>query len=314
MPPNWHWQTGNQFIIQNSKFQMSWLQLSIDTNESQAPLLELVFERLGALSVTLDDAGDQPLLELPPESQQLWDMTRVTALFEGTQDLGALRKALSDTLQASVLQSLRWERLEDQLWERVWLDHFKPMRFGQRLWVCPDGEQITPEAGVIIQLDPGLAFGTGTHPTTALCLSWLDGLDLQGKTLVDYGCGSGILAIAALKLGARQVVAVDHDLQALEASQGNALKNGVAAQLTTCRPEEVPAGQADLLVANILADPLKSLAPTLAELLKPGGDFALSGILTEQADEVSACYHPFADLQTPTQQEDWVLIPGRKHS
>jgi ribosomal protein L11 methyltransferase len=289
-----------------------WLQLSIDTSENQAPLLELVFEHLGALSVTLGDAGDQPLMELPPESQQLWESTRVTALFEGDQDLTALRGALSEALEASVLQSLRWERLEDRLWERVWLEHFKPMRFGQRLWVCPDGQQIAPEEGVIIQLDPGLAFGTGTHPTTALCLSWLEGLELHGKTLVDYGCGSGILAIAALKLGARQVLAVDHDLQALEASQSNALKNGVAAQLETCLPEDAPATQADVLVANILADPLKSLAPKLAQLLAPGGEFALSGILAEQTEEVCACYRPFADLHPPTQQEDWILISGIK--
>ncbi len=289
-----------------------WLQISVDTNENQAPLLELVFENLGALSVTLGDAGDQPLMELPPDSQQLWQRTRVTALFEGERDLKALQQALSDTLEASLLQSLRWERLEDRLWERVWLEHFKPMRFGQRLWVCPDGQQIDQQGGVTIQLDPGLAFGTGTHPTTALCLSWLDGLDLRGKTLVDYGCGSGILAIAALKLGADKVLAVDHDPQALEASRDNALKNGVEDRLQTCLPEQTPTTQADLLVANILAGPLMTLAPTLLALLKPGGDFALSGILAEQAEEVSVCYRPFADLRAIQQQEDWILIPGRK--
>jgi ribosomal protein L11 methyltransferase len=290
-----------------------WLQLSIDSDENNAPLLELVFENLGALSVTLGDAGNQPLMELPPESQQLWQQTRVTALFEGEQDLKALRKTLEDTLEPSLLQSLHWERLEDRLWERVWLEHFKPMRFGQRLWVCPDGQQVDQKAGVVIQLDPGLAFGTGTHPTTALCLTWLDGLDLRQKTLVDYGCGSGILAIAALKLGAKEVLAVDHDPQALEASRDNALKNGVSDRLQTCLPQEAPATQADLLVANILAAPLMTLAPTLAGMLKPGGDFALSGILAEQTEEVSACYRPFADLQTIAQREDWILIPGRKN-
>jgi ribosomal protein L11 methyltransferase len=291
-----------------------WLQLSIDSDENDAPLLELVFDNLGALSVTLGDAGDQPLMELPPESQQLWQQTRVTALFEGERDLKALRQALSETLEASLLQSLRWERLEDRLWERVWLEHFKPMRFGQRLWVCPDGQQVTQKEGVVIQLDPGLAFGTGTHPTTALCLTWLDGLDLHGKTVIDYGCGSGILAIAALKLGAHKALAVDHDPQALEASRDNALKNGVADQLQTYLPEETPATQADLLVANILAGPLISLAPTLADLLKPGGDFALSGILAEQTEEVSDSYRLFADLQTVQQRDDWILIPGTKAS
>lgn len=292
---------------------MSWLQLSIDTSESQAPLLELVFENLGALSVTMGDAGDQPLMELPPDSQQLWHQTRVTALFEGERDLKALRESLTDTLEPSLLQSLRWERLQERLWERVWLEHFKPMQFGQRLWVCPDGQQITQKEGVIIQLDPGLAFGTGSHPTTALCLKWLDGLDLEDKRLVDYGCGSGILAIAALKLGAREVLAVDHDPQALEASRDNAIKNGVADRLQTCLPEDTPATQVDLLVANILATPLMTLAPSLGQLLKPGGAFALSGILSDQSDEVGACYRPFADLQTTEQLDDWILIPGRKH-
>ena len=292
---------------------MSWLQLSIDTSESRAPLLELVFENLGALSVTLGDAGDQPLMELPPESQQLWQQTRVTALFEGETDLKSLRHSLEESLEPTLLQSLRWERLEDRLWERVWLEHFKPMRFGQRLWVCPDGQRVEQAEGVVIQLDPGLAFGTGTHPTTALCLGWLDGLDLQGKSLIDYGCGSGILAIAALKLGAREVLAVDHDPQALEASRENARKNRVSERLQTCLPQDTPSVQADLLVANILAGPLMSLAPTLAELLKPSGDFALSGILAEQTEAVSACYRPFADLQPVQQREEWMLIPGTKH-
>ncbi len=293
---------------------MSWLQLSIDTSEAQAPLLELVFENLGALSVTLEDAGDQPLMEPPPESQQLWQQTRVTALFEGDQDAKALRAELATALDGNLVARLRWERIEDRLWERVWLEHFKPMSFGRRLWICPQGQTVNQTDGVIVQLDPGLAFGTGTHPTTALCLTWLDGLDLSGKTLIDYGCGSGILAIAALKLGAQRALAVDHDPQALEASQDNALKNGVADRLHTCLPADTPATQADILVANILAGPLMTLAPTLADLLKPGGHFALSGILTEQQAEVAGCYQPFADLLPTRQLEEWVLIPGIKHT
>ncbi len=293
---------------------MSWLQLSIDTSEAKAPLLELVFENLGALSVTLADAGDQPLMELPPESQQLWHQTRVTALFEDDQDPMALREALSEVLDGGTMQSLYWERIEDRLWERVWLEHFKPMSFGRKLWVCPDGQSIDRDDAVIIQLDPGLAFGTGTHPTTALCLSWLDGLDLQDKRVVDYGCGSGILAIAALKLGARSALAVDHDPQALEASRDNALKNGVAERLVTCLPGETPETQADILVANILAGPLQKLAPTLMSLLKPSGQFALSGILLEQESEVAACYHPFCELAPSQHREEWVLIPGIKRS
>ncbi len=291
---------------------MPWLQLSIDTSERQAPLLELVFENLGALSVTLGDAGDQPLLELPPESQQLWEQTRVTALFEGDQDSKALRSALASSLDSDLIRQIRWERIEDRLWERVWLEHFKPMSFGRRLWVCPDGQSVSEDDVVVVQLDPGLAFGTGTHPTTALCLEWLDGLDLEGKSVVDYGCGSGILAIAALKLGAREAVAVDHDPQALEASRENALKNRVADRLHTCLPDSMPEVRADILVANILAGPLMSLAPRLCELLKPAGRFALSGILAEQAAEVAACYRPFANLQPTLHKEEWVLIAGTK--
>lgn len=288
----------------------NWLQLSLDTTEAQAPLLELVFEDLGALSVTLGDAGDQPLMELPPESQQLWQQTRITALFSGDRDPNALRDELAGALEEEVIKNLRWERIEDQLWERVWLDHFKPMSFGERLWVCPEGQSADQPDAVVIQLEPGLAFGTGTHPTTALCLTWLDGIDLQGKTIIDYGCGSGILAIAALKLGAKRALAVDHDPQALQASQENALKNGVADRLCTYLPDAVPAIQADILVANILAGPLMELAPTLAGLLKPGRRFALSGILAEQQAEVAACYQPVAEILPTQQQEEWILIPG----
>lgn len=292
---------------------MSWLQLSVDASENEAPILELVFENLGALSVTLGDAGDQPLLELPPESEQLWQHTRVTALFEGEQDQQLLQNALNEALSKSVVDRLLWERIEDRIWERVWLEHFKPMSFGQRLWVCPVGEKITQPDSVIIQLDPGLAFGTGTHPTTALCLEWLDSQMLQGKTVIDYGCGSGILAIAALKLGAASVLAIDHDPQALQASQDNAIKNGVAERLTTYLPDEAPVQTADYLVANILAKPLIELASHLLERLKPGGHFALSGILSEQADEVATHYQTTASLSAVKQREEWILISGSKH-
>ena len=292
---------------------MPWLQISIDTREAQAPLLELVLENLGAVSVTFGDAGDQPLMELPPETQQLWQQTRVTALFEGDSDPKALLKALGEVLDPGLLERFRWERIEDRLWERVWLEHFKPMSFGRNLWVCPDGQRVDQEGAVIIQLDPGLAFGTGTHPTTALCLTWLDSLDLTDKTVVDYGCGSGILAIAALKLGARHALAVDHDPQALEASRDNALKNGVADRLMTCLPGDVPETRTDILVANILAGPLMELAPTLMHLLKTTGRFALSGILDEQQSEVADCYRAYAELDSGRQQEEWILLSGTKN-
>ncbi|PVV13476.1 MAG: ribosomal protein L11 methyltransferase [gamma proteobacterium symbiont of Ctena orbiculata] len=287
-----------------------WLHLSIDCSETEAPLLELVFENLGALSVTLGDAGDQPLLETPPDSTQLWLHTQVTALFQGDQDPVDLRNALVSFLDPELVARLRWERIEDRIWERVWLDHFKPMPFGRRLWVCPAGESIQQQDAIVIQLDPGLAFGTGTHPTTALCLEWLDAQALQGKSIIDYGCGSGILAIAALKLGAASAVALDHDPQALIASRDNAQKNGVSSNLTTCLPDELPHRQYDLLVANILAAPLIQLAPEFARLIRPGGCFALSGILAEQQPAVLPVYQSFAAMQRPKQQQDWLLLSG----
>ncbi len=290
----------------------TWLQLSLDANETEAQLLEKLFENLGALSITLKDAGDHPLLEPPPESQPLWQRTRVTALFDGERNLEALRTELARLLDGELVARLRWERLEDRIWERVWLEHFKPMAFGRRLWVCPQGQSVKQADGIVIQLDPGLAFGTGTHPTTALCLCWLDALDLVGKSVIDYGCGSGILAIAALKLGAERAVAVDYDPQALKATRENGIKNGVDERLQTHTPDTLPTIQADILVANILAEPLMSLAPTLAHLLPTGGRFALSGILAEQQEAVAAHYQPFAELQPVRRQEEWILIPGMR--
>jgi ribosomal protein L11 methyltransferase len=291
---------------------MSWLQVSIDVSEPQVPLLELLFERLGALSVTLADAGDQPLLEPSPGEEKVWRNTRVIGLFEGRTPVDELRSTIDLALDRDIARQLHIETLEERVWERVWLEHFKPMRFGRRLWICPAGQPSPAADAVIVELDPGLAFGTGTHPTTALCLEWLEGRDLSGKFLIDYGCGSGILGIAALRLGATAVVAVDHDLQALEATRDNAQKNRVLAHLTTHLPPATPEQPQDLLVANILAGPLIDLAPRLCRLLKPGGHFALSGILAEQASQVEAAYAPFAKLGSRRQREEWVLVQGRK--
>ncbi|MEN8166885.1 MAG: 50S ribosomal protein L11 methyltransferase [Pseudomonadota bacterium] len=291
---------------------MSWLQISIDTSEAQAPLMERLFENLGALSVTLGDAGDQPLLEPKPGEERIWHTTRVTGLFEAERDADELRSAINQALNCDLTRSLQLQRLEDRAWERVWLEHFHPMKFGRRLWVCPDGQLPSETDAVIVQLDPGLAFGTGTHPTTALCLEWLDSLELAGKTLIDYGCGSGILAIAALQLGADKAIAVDYDPQALEATRYNAVRNGVADRLTTHLPVEIPDAPAELLVANILAGPLIELAPKLRELLKPQGRFALSGILVEQTGSVTSAYEHFARLDPARQLMEWMLITGNK--
>lgn len=203
---------------------MPWIQLHLTVEKRQAPLIERLLEKLGALSVTLGDAADEPLLEPAPGESPLWQKTRISGLFAEETDPDRLRNRIYEAVDHRIGQSLEWERLEDKQWERVWLENFKPMKFGRRLWICPDGQRPQDGNGIYIDLDPGLAFGTGTHPTTALCLGWLDTQQLMGARIVDYGCGSGILSIAALKLGAREVIAIDHDPQALDATRANGKK------------------------------------------------------------------------------------------
>ena len=180
---------------------MPWIQLSLTVPKEQAPLVEALFENMGTLSVTLGDAGNEPILEPSLGETPLWQATRVTALFDGSQNSDELRSLINQSLNADVSRQLVFEHLEDQAWERTWLDDFHPMRFGRRLWVCPTGQRPKAEDAIIMELDPGLAFGTGTHPTTALCLRWLDRTNLAGKTVIDFGCGSGILAVASTAAG-----------------------------------------------------------------------------------------------------------------
>lgn len=307
---------------------MSWLQLTLVIDRNHADQAESTLEEAGALSVTLDDAADEPeprggepaaggIWEPAPAAHPLWRRIRITALFDDDDAGAAAADQASAALAEVALTPPSFASLDDRPWERVWLEEFQPTRFGRRLWVCPRGER-PPEAdtagwpGVILDLDPGLAFGTGHHPTTALCLSWLDGLDLAGKRVLDYGCGSGILAIAALKLGAASALAVDHDPQALDATVDNALDNGVLDRLAVARPEQVPATPADLVVANILAGPLLELAPTLAALSAPAAELGLSGILAHQAARVADGYAPYFVMQPPETREDWALLTGRR--
>lgn len=297
---------------------MSWLQLSIEVSKPDAERITAFLEGSAALSVTLADAADEPQLEPGPGETPLWSQVKISALFDADPESEALVGRLVDTLSrehgSGRVSEPRIERIEDQVWERVWLDTFKPTRFGRRLWVCPHGQEPDdPEAvreAVVVALDPGLAFGTGHHPTTSLCLGWLDGTDLDGKTVLDYGCGSGILAIAALRLGAAWAIAVDHDPQALEATRDNALANGVADRLAIYGPDEAPELQVDVAIANILAGPLIALAPRLVASLRPGGVLAVSGVLANQAGAVRAAYAERIALATTRQLEDWVLIGG----
>jgi ribosomal protein L11 methyltransferase len=291
-----------------------WLQLSVATEESLAePLADRLFE-LGALSVSFQDEGDQPLFEPKPGEVPIWRNTRVIALFEETAELALVKLALIEEFSAAHLTDWRIEEIQDQAWERAWLDHFHTMRFGDRLWIVPTGFEPPGQAdAVCVKLDPGLAFGTGTHPTTALCLQWLDGQDISGKTVIDFGCGSGILGVAALLLGAESVIATDIDPQALTATADNADKNAVASKISCYLPARMPKLKADILLANILANPLIELASELAQQVKPGGSLVLSGILRDQAAEVSRAYLPWFTLDEPVFLEDWTRLTGIRH-
>jgi ribosomal protein L11 methyltransferase len=278
--------------------------------------VEAIFLRHGAHSVTFSDAGDKPLLEPAPGETPLWQETRITGLFGAEADLGALQSDLRESLVLENLPQHHLETLEDRVWEREWLSDFGAMRFGNRLWICP-GDSTADDAGaVVVELDPGLAFGTGTHATTALCLEWLDGLDLEGRTLLDYGCGSGVLAIAGLKLGCGHAHAMDIDVQAVTATRQNAVQNGVEERLTISGRADDIDKQFDVVVANILAGPLADLAGSIAGHVKTDGLLALSGILSEQAEAVQQAYARWFSFDEPEYRaqsgQTWTRLTGRK--
>ena len=273
--------------------------------------IEAVEEALwaaGALSITLLDAADQPLLEPGPGEMPLWREVTLEALLPEDLDPEAVVQALlADGLIESAAAATLAE-LPERDWTRAWMDRFQPMRFGRSIWICPWHIEPDPDWPVVVRLDPGLAFGSGTHPTTALCLEWLDRLDLSGRRLVDYGTGSGILAVAAALKGADPVLAVDHDPQALLATVDNAERNGVAERVGAMLPAQFENGDCDVLVANILAGPLIELAPRLSACLRPGGRLALSGILAEQADAVEQAYAEHLQVVGRARREEWMLL------
>jgi len=288
---------------------MPWLQLKLASTPDAAQRLSDLLSDAGALAVTLQDAADQPLYEPPPGATPLWSQTWVTGLFDADADLQAVLADLRNTLGGQDLPHVI-SPLEDKDWEREWMDNYHPMRFGARLWICPSWHQPPDVDAVTVMLDPGLAFGTGTHPTTALCLEWLDAHDVVGKHVIDYGCGSGILAVAAAKLGAQQVWAVDYDPQALHATTLNAEKNAVSKCIHTVLPNDLPRDTTDIMLANILADPLIELAPLFADLVRPGGAIVLSGILNTQSDAVMQRYQPWFDMAPATERDEWMRLSG----
>ncbi len=290
---------------------MPWLQIKARITDAEAPQMEQLFQSVGAVSVTLLDAEDEPVFQLDPDSTPLWQQTLLCALFEENTDPDAVIATLiagSRLLESDLLT----EKIADQDWERAWMSDFKPMRFGERLWVCPSWSEPPEPDAVNIMLDPGLAFGSGTHPTTALCLAWLDSQQLVNKSVIDYGCGSGILAIAAALLGAGRVVAVDNDPQAVTASSNNRDMNGISADLMTVHLPGEPHEPADVVVANILSGPLADLTPVLAGLTRPGGKLILSGVLADQTEALMASYEPFFTMQPPVIQDEWVRIEGTR--
>lgn len=296
---------------------MPWLELSLIVRAEQQPRVEEALDDLAALSITLQDADaetpdEQAIFEPGVGELPLWPTITLNALFDAATDRRGLSEALGELLPWLEPDQIVFRDVADEDWERAWMDQFKPMSFGRRLWIYPWNIEPPSDEQVIVRLDPGLAFGSGTHPTTALCLEWLDGLDLTGKSIIDFGCGSGILAIAALKLGASIAVGIDNDPQALTASADNAERNGVADRLRLFLPADFAGEPADVFVANILAGPLAELAPTFALSAKPGAPFAISGILQGQQDELLVRYAEWFEAMRVDAREDWIRISGRR--
>ncbi len=304
---------------------MAWLQLTLPVAQADQPRIEAALEDAGALSVTLADADaetpdEQAIFEPGVGETPLWGQMTLAALFDGDTDgewlLSELRSidAATDWSQASL------EVVEDQDWERAWLDQFQPMRFGERTWIVPWNHDLPVEAldddAAVVRLDPGLAFGSGTHPTTALCLAWLDGLSAEGllrdADVLDFGCGSGILALAAIKLGARHAVGIDNDPQAIIATRDNAERNGLLAQVDVYLPGQAPRRTYPVVVANILAAALDSLAEDIAASVAPQGLLAMSGILAGQEGELITRYATWFDDLAVAQDGDWIRISGRR--
>ena len=296
---------------------MSWIQISITTSKSSATQIEDALLLLGAASVTLKDAEDQPILEPAPGETPLWEKAVITGMFDESTNSTRLMDSIKHILDDDS-SDIRVDILEDQDWTRAWMDHYHAMQFGKRLWVCPWHKEPPEPEAVNLRLDPGLAFGTGTHPTTSLCLRWLDANIDQQDSLLDFGCGSGILAIAALLLGVKRADGVDIDEQALYASRENASANQVAGRLDLFLPAAFDQRSAtqntyDIVIANILSGPLVELAARLARCVKPGGDIVLSGILREQADTVSQAYQEFFAMDAAVYEQDWVMLHGCRH-
>lgn len=290
---------------------MAWIQINTIVSESLAEPLSNAFMEVNAASVTFQDAKDQPIYEPELGTTPIWKLAKVVGLFDAEVDSQSIIQQLTQYIPDIPAHAYKVEQLEDKDWIRAWMDQFKPMLFGDNLWIVPSWSQPPKPDAVNLMLDPGLAFGTGTHPTTSLCLTWLDRHPPKDLSVIDYGCGSGILALAAQKLQAASVAGTDIDPQAITASQQNAERNQEHIEFALVENFSPP--PCDLLIANILAGPLKQLATEFDRLLKPNGTLVLSGLLAKQADELIAHYQTFGiELTTFEQQEEWGLLAGQK--
>ena len=291
----------------------SWLQINCQTSEQFSTEVEKLMESAGALSITMRDAEDTPVLEPLPGETPLWDKIIITALFDADKNLTNLEQQLISNQSNFDISNISLEKLENQDWVRVWMKDFHPMKFGDKLWIYPSNYQIPDDDSVKIHLDPGLAFGTGTHPTTALCLEWLDQNHPKSLNVVDYGCGSGILAVAAAKLGAKHIIATDIDPQGLTATIENMARNNIKTETISCYlPEDCPQKPVDLVIANILCGPLIELFPTLVALTKPEGKLVLSGLLENQKDQLIDVYSSSFKQFDVKSHDNWVRISATK--
>lgn len=292
---------------------MPWQQLKIQVQSDQIEALEQYLLAQGALSISYLDAEDQAIFQLEPGSTPLWDKSYLLGLFEDKLNLSGVLAWLQQHTAVINKQTLQIEILEDQDWERSWMQNFQAMQFGEKLWICPSW-QMPPERNAInIMLDPGLAFGSGSHATTSMCLQWLEQSGVEGNEVIDYGCGSGVLAIAAALLGARRVYAVDNDPQAITATVDNSRRNRIGNDVLSAHlPDALPQMQVDILIANILAQPLLELAVKFSALVKPGGKIVLSGLLQEQAKTLLDSYGRWFCMEPPLREQEWVRLSGTR--
>lgn len=290
---------------------MNWLQVGIDLGELQAEPVEQALLDVGAVAIQYSDAGDNPIFEPAPGATPLWRATQLSALFEGGASETAIQLSIAEAIVPSPMPSIHFATFEDQDWVQRWQEDLQPMQFGQNLWVCAPGETSPDNQATVVTIAPGLGFGTGAHATTRLCLEWLASQPLHEKTVLDFGCGSGILAITSLALGASQATAVDIDAHALQATRDNAQRNRCLAQmqvLSTDRLERT--ASFEVIVANILSNTLIELESNLRGHCRPGAALVLSGILTAQAAGVARAYEQWIKLAISAVREDWVILTG----